>query len=116
MEGTRKLLFEHVLALWHRTLQHRPLNPTELAALLFLAGLEDVPSPVALRLPRRSWIWQIMANLIETSLPREPILRWAESHMAEMCLTFGFEDHPQFTAGNVGRIIFRFRKHVIRGE
>ena len=113
-QTTRQLAFDHALELWHNAVRHDPPNLADLAVLFSLAGLETVPAPMILRLPKSAWIRQIVGNLLEDHLHRSPILRWADSHMEELCRTFGTQDGVKLRAGNIGRIVFRFRESVFR--
>ncbi len=110
------VLLERTLELWHKTMHRDPPNPCEMAVLLRLAGLEVVSAPLALRLPRESWLRQIAINLLERSVRRDPILRWAATHMQEICRTRGVRKEVRLTAAYVGKIVFRFRRSIFRAD
>ncbi|GEM_PF-4659240 len=114
LDGTWRQVFDHARTLWYKIVHSENPNPCELAVLFSLADLNDLPQSTWQHKPRDPWLQQMVATLLEATVPRDKILQWSEVHMAEVCRVFGATRQPKLKPGNVGRIVFRFRKAVFQ--
>ena len=114
LEGTWRQVFSHARSLWMGMVRRNPPSLCELAVLFALAEAK-VPEPsVMSNPPSQQCLQRIVVALLETSVPRENILQWSSRHLEELRGVYGVPAGVKLKPGNIGRIIFSFRKQIFR--